>query len=72
VVQTAQLNKGVRLVQERMMNYKVYRQTYNELNKLSEKELNDIGINRGMIHSIAMEAYFDSRVHTNENLRDWV
>ena len=55
-----------------MMNYKVYRQTYNELNILSDSELNDIGINRGMIHSIAMEAYFDSRVHTNENLRDWV
>lgn len=36
-------------------------QTIRELHALSDKELNDIGINRGMIRSIAMESYFDNR-----------
>jgi uncharacterized protein YjiS (DUF1127 family) len=36
-------------------------QTIRELHALSDKELNDIGINRGMIRSIAMEGYFDNR-----------
>lgn len=31
--------------------------TIKELNQLSDKELADIGITRGMIRSIAMEAY---------------
>lgn len=38
-----------------------YRSTVDELSKLTDKELNDIGINRGMIHSIAMEMYYDNR-----------
>lgn len=35
--------------------------TIKELSKLSDKELRDIGIGRGDIYSIAMEAYFDNR-----------
>ena len=35
--------------------------TIKELNKLTDKELKDIGINRGDIYSIAMEAYYDNR-----------
>jgi uncharacterized protein YjiS (DUF1127 family) len=41
-------------------SYNAYKQTINELSRLSNKELNDIGINRGMIRSIAMEVYFDN------------
>lgn len=50
------------------------RQTINELNQLSDAELRDIGISRGMIHSVAMEAYFDNQhgTETNKNLRGWV
>lgn len=36
-------------------------ETIKELNKLTDKELKDIGITRGDIHSIAMEAYYDNR-----------
>ena len=70
-IENAQMQKGVMLVQERMMRKRIYRETYAELSKLTDKELNDIGISRGMIHSIAMEAYFDGRVETNPSLRDW-
>ena len=31
--------------------------TIKELSQLSDKELNDIGISRGMIRSVAMESY---------------
>jgi uncharacterized protein YjiS (DUF1127 family) len=34
---------------------KNFRQTYKELAKLSTRELDDIGINRGMITRLAME-----------------
>ena len=33
-----------------------YRKTYRELSALSDYELRDIGINRGMIHDVAREA----------------
>lgn len=36
--------------------------TIEELNQLTDKELNDIGISRGMIRSVAMECYYDDRV----------
>lgn len=36
-----------------MKRNKIYRQTYNELNSLSNRELNDIGINRGDIPFIS-------------------
>jgi uncharacterized protein YjiS (DUF1127 family) len=37
------------------------RSTYRELNRLSDAELRDIGINRSDIASIAMEPYYNSR-----------
>lgn len=52
-----------------------YRHTVNELSSLSDKELRDIGISRGMIHSIAMEVYYDNLdkvENTNSNLKGWV
>lgn len=38
--------------------YSVYRQTLSELQGLSHRELNDIGINPSMLHSIALEAAY--------------
>ena len=35
------------------------RKTVNELSKLSDRELADIGISRGMIRGIALEMYND-------------
>lgn len=48
-------------------NRKQYRRTIEELRRLTDQELNDIGINRGDIHSIAR---MDSDMNTN--LRGWV
>lgn len=50
------------------------RQTINELSKLNDKELNDIGLCRGDIWWVANEVYFKSRdeVKTNPNMKGWV
>lgn len=47
--------------QMKRAKWMLQQQTIRELNMLSDKELNDIGINRGMIRSVAMEAHFDNR-----------
>jgi uncharacterized protein YjiS (DUF1127 family) len=47
------------------------RATINELNMLSDAELQDIGIHRGMIRSIAMEGEYDN-LNANGNLKGWV
>lgn len=52
--------EGLRRVQAELRKYKSYRETYDQLSQLTDKELNDIGISRGMIHSVAMEAYTDN------------
>ena len=41
-------------------------ETIKELQKLTNKELNDIGLARGDIYHVAHES------HTNKNLRGWV
>lgn len=48
--------------------------TVEELSALTDQELRDIGLSRGMIRSVAMEAYYDNRdnVETNKNLKGWV
>lgn len=47
--------------------------TIKELSKLSDRELNDIGISRGDIWSIAHEdVSFKRFADTNSNLRGWV
>mgnify|MGYP001035301815 FL=1 len=43
------------------------RKTVKELNRLTNKELNDIGISRGDIYSVARKD-----VDMNPNLRGWV
>lgn len=42
-------NKILKKIEE----YRVFRKTFNELNKLSDRELNDIGISRFNIVDIA-------------------
>ena len=47
--------------------------TIKELSKLTDRELNDIGIARGDIYSIAHEdASFKRFADTNKNLKGWV
>lgn len=48
-------------VMKRYAKYKKYNETLNELSKLSDKELSDIGLHRGMIRSVANEIYLDDR-----------
>ena len=48
------------------------RKTYLELSKLSTRELNDLGIGRSDIRSIANGTFYDDRVEANKNLRGWV
>lgn len=42
-------------VKRKIAQRRKYMDTVNELSKLNDKELSDIGINRGMIRYIAME-----------------
>lgn len=51
--------------------HKNIRQTIKELSELTDKELHDIGISRGMIHSIAHEAYYDNLVSVKSTKRGW-
>ena len=48
------------------------RKTYLELSRLSTRELNDMGIGRSDIPSIARGTWNDDRAETNKNLRGWV
>lgn len=48
------------------------RQTAKELSKLSDRELNDIGIARGDIYSVARGDETLIRASENPNLKGWV
>lgn len=39
-----------------MLAYAEYRKTFRELISLTDRELSDIGLSRGMIHSCALDA----------------
>ncbi|WP_299863077.1 DUF1127 domain-containing protein [uncultured Roseobacter sp.] len=41
---------------QRYATYRVYRETYNELAQLSDRDLNDLGLSRSMIRGLALEA----------------
>jgi uncharacterized protein YjiS (DUF1127 family) len=45
----------------RYIRHRDYVITVRDLERLSDRELNDIGIHRSMIRSIAMEAYYDNQ-----------
>lgn len=42
---------------ERLKRYAAYRKTYNELSRLSDRDLNDLGICRSEIRSLSREVY---------------
>ena len=50
---------------------RVQRETYRQLSSMSNKELNDIGLHRGLIRQVAFENY-SSRPSDNSNLDGWV
>lgn len=55
----SRMNQALQLVRQELMKHYAYRQTYNELNSLSDKELYDIGLDRSKIHSIALESIYN-------------
>lgn len=48
---------------------KLANETIKELSRLSDRELNDMGLHRGMIRQIAYEHY---EAEVNKNLKGWV
>lgn len=52
---------------ERYKKYRSYKETYNALQDLNDRELKDIGMTRGMIRRVARE-----RADINDNLEGWV
>lgn len=52
------LSSSVSGMIEAIVQYRQYRKTISELNKLSFKELEDLGLTRGTIKSVAMEAVY--------------
>lgn len=57
---------------EKRIERKAIRETEKELWKLSTKELDDIGITRGDIYTIARSKDTIKTVRANKNLRGWV
>ena len=47
-----------------------YKKTYNELSSLTDRELNDIGIRRSDIRSVALRDSYGAEV--NHNLKGWI
>lgn len=54
----SRMRSAMAIIKDDLMKHRAYRETYNELAKMSDKELRDIGITRGMIHHIALEATY--------------
>ncbi|MEM8632241.1 MAG: DUF1127 domain-containing protein [Pseudomonadota bacterium] len=49
-----------RTIAQRWRAHRAYRTTLNELRSLSDRELNDLGLNQSMLRSIAREASRDA------------
>ena len=64
MIEAAQVARATSMVFQSMYKHKIYRETYNSLSKLTDKELKDIGIARGDIHSISMESFYDNHSKT--------
>jgi len=51
------LGKGIKMnITRSFNNWRKYRQTVSELGRMSNRELNDLGIDRSEIHRVAREA----------------
>jgi len=59
-------------LQENYKREKLARQTIKELSRLSDHELNDLGIPRGEIYSIAYATEEWNKRQVNANLRGWM
>jgi len=58
---------------QKLRSRQSYRNTYNELARLTDRELNDIGIGRGDIKRVAMgDPEYRLVSDYNDNLKGWV
>jgi len=48
----------IQVAREKFVQYRLYRETLNELSALSGRELADLGLNRSMLKHIALEAAY--------------
>lgn len=55
----AYLMGWVESVADTFARYRVYKRTHDELNRLSSRELDDLGISRSMITRLAHEAAYE-------------
>lgn len=65
----------IRQYKTRRAQKAMYRKTKNELSRLTDHDLKDLGIYRSDIESIARGSFRDeriSKVETNSNLKGWV
>ena len=56
--QRARLSTAFGRLAERLARYRLYRQTMTELGQLSARELQDLGLHRSQIRSVATEAAY--------------
>ena len=63
------LLKPAEILIARLRVAREHQRTVNELQRLTDKELNDIGIGRGDIYNVAKG---DNSYRINDNLKGWV
>jgi len=57
---------------EKRIQHKLIKETINQLSALSDRELNDMGLTRGDIYSVAHGSSDYARTVVNRNLEGWV
>jgi uncharacterized protein YjiS (DUF1127 family) len=50
------LEAALEMMRERLARYRRFRRTFAELNELTDRELSDLGLTRGMIRALARDA----------------
>ena len=63
------LVKDFKAARERRRNIK---DTIRQLSALSDNELRDIGLSRGMIYDVAVSSFPKVNAEENDNLKGWV
>jgi uncharacterized protein YjiS (DUF1127 family) len=63
---------ALKSINEKRIERKAIRETEKALSKLSDYDLNDIGIGRGDIYHIARAKSTIENVKVNQNLQGWV
>jgi uncharacterized protein YjiS (DUF1127 family) len=53
---TARVTRGFEALATRIRQRRLYRETFNSLNALTNRELNDLGLNRGDLHRVSWDS----------------